>query len=148
MKARKGIENQVADHLSLLQYEEMKELGEKAEIDYTFPDDHDLAASEDLILYFADLANYLAGDIVPSDLSSHQRKKFMHDVKKFFWDESYLYRICFDGLIRRCVPKVEMLSGLEAFHSFPVGGHHNGIRTPHKILQCVYYWPSIHQDSH
>ena len=49
MKARKGIENQVADHLSLLQYEEMKELGEKAEIDYTFPDEHVLVDSQDLI---------------------------------------------------------------------------------------------------
>ena len=38
----------------------------------------------------------------------------MHDVKKFFWDEPYLYRSCADGLIRCCVPEVEMLSVLEA----------------------------------
>ena len=55
---------------------------------------------------------------------------------------------CVDGLIQRCVPEVEMLSVLEAFHSSPVGGHHNGIRTTHKILQCGYYWPTIHQDAH
>ena len=41
-----------------------------------------------------------------------------------------------------------MLSVLEACHFSPVGGHHSGIRTAHKIFQCGYYWPTIHQDSH
>ena len=72
----------------------------------------------------------------------------MHDEKNFFLDETYLYRICVDGLIWRCVPEVEMLNVLEACHSLPVGGHHSGIRTAHKILQCVYYCPTIHQDAH
>ena len=55
----------------------------------------------------------------------------MHDVKKFLWDDPYLYRGSVDGLIRR-VPR--KLSILEACHSSPVGGHHSGIRTVHKIL--------------
>ena len=71
----------------------------------------------------------------------------MHDVKKFFWDDQYLYTSCDDGLIRRCVPGVEMLSVLEACHSSPVGGH-SAIQTAHKILQCGYYWPTIHRDAH
>ena len=41
-----------------------------------------------------------------------------------------------------------MFSVLEAGHSSPVSGHHSGIRTTHKILQCGYYWPTIHQDDH
>ena len=49
---------------------------------------------------------------------------------------------------RRCVRECEMLSVLEACHSSPVGGHHNGIRTAHKILKCGYYWPNLHQDAH
>ena len=72
----------------------------------------------------------------------------MYDVKNFFWDEPYLYRSCADGLIWRCVPECEMLSVLEACHSSPVGGHHSGIRTAHKILQCGYYWPTLYQDAH
>ena len=47
-----------------------------------------------------------------------------------------------------CVPKVEMLRILEACHSSPVGGQHISIRTAHKILQCGYYWTTIHQDAH
>ena len=41
-----------------------------------------------------------------------------------------------------------MLCVLETYHSSPLGGHHSGIRTAHKILQCGYYWPTIHQDAH
>ena len=69
----------------------MCELGEKAEIDETFPDEHVLATSHDLIPWFADFANYLATDIVPLDLSFHQRKKFMHDLRKFFFGMSFTY---------------------------------------------------------
>ena len=73
VKDRKGTENQVADHLSSLEDEAMRELGDKTDIDDTFRDEHVLAASQDLIPWFADFANYLASDIVPSDLSFHQR---------------------------------------------------------------------------
>ena len=88
----------------------MQELGVKDETDYTFPDEHVLAASHNLIPWFTDFSNYLASDIVPLNLSFHQRKNSMQEVQKFFWDESYLYRSCDDGFIRRCMPKVEILS--------------------------------------
>ena len=41
-----------------------------------------------------------------------------------------------------------MLIILEACNSSPVDGNHNGIQTSHKIFQCGYYWPTIHQDAH
>ena len=65
---RKGTENQVADHLFRLEDEAMIELGDKTEIDDTFLDEHVLAASQDLIPWFVDFANYLASDIAPPDL--------------------------------------------------------------------------------
>ena len=101
---RKGTENQVANHMSRLENEAMRELGSYTNIDDTFPDQHVLAALQDLIPWFADFANYLASDIISSDMSFHQRKNFMYDVKKFFWDEPYLYRSCEDGLTWCCVP--------------------------------------------
>ena len=104
VKDRIGSENQVVDHLSRLEDEAMRELDEKAEIDDTFLDDHVLASFHDLILWFANFDNYLASDIVPLDLPFNQRKKFMHDVKKFFWDEPYLYGFCGDVIIRSWMP--------------------------------------------
>uniref|UniRef100_UPI001CC02756 hypothetical protein n=1 Tax=Escherichia coli TaxID=562 RepID=UPI001CC02756 len=94
LKDRKGTENQVADHLSRLEEEAMLKLGERTENNDAFADEQLLAASHDLIPWFADFANYLASNLVPSDLSFHQRKILMYDVKKFFWDEPYLYRRC------------------------------------------------------
>ena len=41
-----------------------------------------------------------------------------------------------------------MLRVLEAFHCSLVGGHHSGIQTAHKILQCGYYWPTIYKDAY
>ena len=41
-----------------------------------------------------------------------------------------------------------MLSVLEACHSSPISGHHSGVQTAHKIFQCLYYCPTIHQDDH
>ena len=57
MKDRKETENQVADHLSWLEDETIRELGEKAEIDDTFLDEQVPAASQDLIPWFTDFAN-------------------------------------------------------------------------------------------
>ena len=82
---------------------------------------------------------FIVSNVVPLDLTFYQRKKFRHDLKKFFWDEPYVYRACTDEIIRRCVHVVEMLSVLEACHSSPMGGHHSGIHTSHKILQRGYY---------
>ena len=65
----------------------MCELGEKSKINDAFPDEHVVAAFHDLTLWFADFANYMASDIDLLDLSFNQRKKYIHDVKNFFWDE-------------------------------------------------------------
>ena len=83
VKYRKGIENQVADHLSRLEDESMRKFGKMAEIDDSFPNENILATFHDLIPWFTDFANYLACDTLPSDLFFHQRKKFIYDVKTF-----------------------------------------------------------------
>ena len=72
VRDRKGTKSQLANNLSRLEDDAMRELGDKTDIDDTYPDEHVLAASQDLIPWFADFANYLASDIVPSDLPFHQ----------------------------------------------------------------------------
>ena len=62
----------------------MRELKEEAEINDAFPDEHVLVTSLDLIPWFADVANYVACDVVPSYMTFYQNKKIMHDVKKYF----------------------------------------------------------------
>ena len=71
----------------------------------------------------------------------------MFDAKKYFWDEPYLFRVCADHMIRRCVPEVEMKQILDACHSSPVGGHHGGARTASKVLQSGLFCPTLHHDA-
>ncbi|GKE37840.1 reverse transcriptase domain-containing protein [Tanacetum coccineum] len=43
--------------------------------------------------WFADIANYHAENFIVKRMSSQQKKKFFKDVKHYFWDDPYLFRI-------------------------------------------------------
>ncbi|XP_070007736.1 uncharacterized protein [Nicotiana sylvestris] len=109
---RKGSENQVANHLSRLEKEGRSCDG--LDINDTFPNDQLLAVSMSGILWFVDIANYLVTGIIPCELSSNQRKKLKWDSLDYYWDKPYLFKICTDGVIRRCVLEEEQLGILEA----------------------------------
>ncbi|XP_070055224.1 uncharacterized protein [Nicotiana tomentosiformis] len=97
--------------------------------------------------WYADLVNYLVSGIVPNDFSSNQRKKLKRDCLDYYWDELYLFWICIDGVIRRCVPEEEQIEILKACHSSPYGGHHGGARTATKVLSCGFYWHTLYKDA-
>nr|GEW83309.1 reverse transcriptase domain-containing protein [Tanacetum cinerariifolium] len=43
--------------------------------------------------WFADIANFHVGNFIKKGLTSQQKKKFFKDVKHYFWDDPYLFRI-------------------------------------------------------
>ncbi|GJT53477.1 reverse transcriptase domain-containing protein [Tanacetum coccineum] len=49
--------------------------------------------------WFVDFANYHAGNFVVKGMSSQQKNKFFKDVKHYFWDDPYLFKICADQVI-------------------------------------------------
>nr|XP_009782959.1 PREDICTED: uncharacterized protein LOC104231632 [Nicotiana sylvestris] len=55
--------------------------------------------------WYADISNYLVSDLIPDGLESYQRKKFLRDCRQYYWEEPYLFRVCADNIIRRCVPE-------------------------------------------
>ncbi|GJQ93453.1 reverse transcriptase domain-containing protein [Tanacetum coccineum] len=71
--------------------------------------------------WFADFANYHAGNFVVKGMSSQQKNKFFKDVKHYFWDDPYLFKICADQVIRRCVHGQEAIDILKACHNGPTG---------------------------
>ncbi|GJT29251.1 reverse transcriptase domain-containing protein [Tanacetum coccineum] len=77
--------------------------------------------------WFADNANYHAGNFIIKGMTTQQKKKFFKDVKHYFWDDPYLFRICVDQIIRRCVHGQEAIDILRACHEGPTGGHHSKI---------------------
>ncbi|GKE51626.1 hypothetical protein Tco_1486782, partial [Tanacetum coccineum] len=58
---------------------------------------------------FADIANYLVGNVLVKGMSSQQKKKFFKDIRHYFWDDPYLFRICADQIIRRCEDEQEAM---------------------------------------
>lgn len=72
----------------------------------------------------------------------------MHEVRRFFWDEPYLFMTYMKRMICRYIPEMEMISIHGAFHAVPIRGHHGGTRISHKILQCGYYWLTVYKDAH
>ncbi|GJV61090.1 reverse transcriptase domain-containing protein [Tanacetum coccineum] len=86
IRDKKGAENLAADHLSRLENPHQGDL-EKKEINETFPLEtlgmiyfHGDSSTP----WFADIANYHAGNFVAKGMSSQQKKKFFKDVKHYF----------------------------------------------------------------
>nr|GEV17735.1 reverse transcriptase domain-containing protein [Tanacetum cinerariifolium] len=133
----KGAENLAADHLSSLENPHQNVLDPK-EINEVFP-------LETLNLVytrgnqstpsFVDFANYHVGNIIVKGMSSQQKSKFFKDVKHYFWDDPYLFKICADQVIRRCVSGQEAIEILKACHYGPTGGHHGSNYTARKEIQ-------------
>ncbi|XP_070023444.1 uncharacterized protein [Nicotiana sylvestris] len=142
----KRTENQVAGHLSRLEGIEKKVEVEK--IVEIFPDKQLLATSLEVAPWYTDIANYLASGIVPYDLFSVQKKKFFRDYRMYYWDEPYLFRICVDNMIRRCIPEIDQSSILQACHSSPYGDHFGGVRIAAKVLESGFYWTTLFKDAH
>ncbi|GKA33074.1 reverse transcriptase domain-containing protein [Tanacetum coccineum] len=98
--------------------------------------------------WFVDIANYHARNFVVKGMSSQQKKKIFKDVKNYFWDDPYLFRICADQVIRRCVYSQEAVDILMAFHNGPTGGHHGANYTAKKVFNSGFYWPTNYRDAH
>ncbi|XP_049373971.1 uncharacterized protein LOC125839017 [Solanum verrucosum] len=118
------------------------------DINDSFPDKHVFTVILKQPPWYADFANYVVCGIMLDELNFYQQKRFLFDVKKYFWDEPYLYRECADHIIKRCVPEEEAIKILHACHASPVGGHHSGVRMTAKVLQSGYYWPSVYKDAY
>nr|GEU81029.1 DNA-directed DNA polymerase [Tanacetum cinerariifolium] len=131
----KGAENLAADHLSRLEKSYENVLDPK-EINETFPLETLSTVTfrgDSSAPWFADFANYHAGNFIVTRLSSQQKNKFFKDVKHYFWDDPFLFKICADQVIRRCVHGKEALDILEVCHNGPTGGHHGANLTAKKV---------------
>nr|GFA25883.1 reverse transcriptase domain-containing protein [Tanacetum cinerariifolium] len=114
----KGAENLAADHQSRLEnpYKNVldpKEINEKFPLEtlsmVTFRGDSSAP-------WFIDFANYHARNFIVKGMTSQQKNKFFKDVKHYFWDDPFLFKICADQVIRQCVHGKEALDILEACH--------------------------------
>nr|GEZ53434.1 reverse transcriptase domain-containing protein [Tanacetum cinerariifolium] len=72
-----------------------------------------------------DASDFAIGEVlgqwnfIVKGMSSQQKIKFFKDVKHYFWDDPYLFKICADQIIRRYVSGQEAVGILKACHSGP-----------------------------
>ncbi|XP_048619934.1 uncharacterized protein LOC125590414 [Brassica napus] len=159
IKDKPGVENGVADHLSRLRVES------GIPIDEGLPEEQIMAieaviavcetgrkleevqATEEKEPWYADLVNYLATGKEPLNLVGYAKKKFYKDVKRYYWDEPYLYILCKDQLYRRVVANEEIDGILAQCHGSSYGGHFATFKTVAKVLQAGFWWPHMFKDT-
>nr|GFA57618.1 reverse transcriptase domain-containing protein [Tanacetum cinerariifolium] len=144
----RGAKNYAADHLSRLE-NPYENIFDPKEINETFPLEtfNKVAHKDPSTLWYADLANYHAGNFIIKGMTSQQKKKFFKDARHYFWDDPYLFRTCADQIIRRCVAGAEAIDILNACHSGPTGGYYEASYTAKKVFDSGFYWPSIYKDA-
>ena len=148
IRDRSGAQNLVADHLSRI--ERAEDDADVLPIQDDFPDESLLIVSSVSVSttpWFADIVNFLVASVFPPLASRAQIDKIKSDAKHYIWDDPYLWKLCSDQVIRRCIPDHEIDSVLQFCHSSAPGGHLGIQRTARKVLDCGFYWPTIFRDA-
>ena len=141
IKDKKGVENVEDDHLSRLVPES---ISHGLPIGDSFPDEHLFSLVH--CPWYVDIVNYLVTGQIPPQWTSQQKRKFLVDIKKYYFDDPYLFKYCPDQFMRRCVPNDDQIGILTFFHSEACGGHFSARKTTDKILQAGFYWPTLFKD--
>ncbi|RDY08376.1 putative mitochondrial protein, partial [Mucuna pruriens] len=76
------------------------------------------------------------------------KERLQSDAKYYIWDDPYLWGLCNDQVIRRCIPDIKIKSVLQFCHATFGGGHYGSTRTVRKVLDCGFYWPTIFRDAY
>jgi hypothetical protein len=54
--------------------------------------------------WYLDIVNFMVAGYVPL---GDNKRKLIYESRQHLWNPPYLFRICADGLLRRCVPAEE-----------------------------------------
>ena len=92
IKDKKGIKNFGVDHISRLEGPAAR-LETCFEIQETFPKEQLNAIMITKVegSWFVDFTNFHASGKIRNDLSRHERMKFFHDIKKYYWEHPHLF---------------------------------------------------------
>ncbi|GJS31622.1 reverse transcriptase domain-containing protein [Tanacetum coccineum] len=143
IRDKKGVENLAADHLSRLENPYKRDLIEMEMNDNFLHESLNMIAlnDENEPLWFANIAKYLVGNVLIRGMSSQQKKKFFKDIKHYFWDDPYLFQICVDQIIRRCVDGRKLWIFLKLATMVPPEDIMARTTPPKKFLTLVSFGP-------
>ncbi|GKD90916.1 reverse transcriptase domain-containing protein [Tanacetum coccineum] len=141
--------NLAADHLSRLKNPDLGTFTKEEIID-EFLDEHLMILKAELNNdepWYADYINYIVGNIIPPNWTPEKRKRCFSQVKYYFWDEPYAFKLCSDNVMRICVAGNEILEILAHCHSGPTAGYHSASINKRKVYESGLYWPNIFKDA-
>jgi hypothetical protein len=100
---KKRVENVVVDHLSRMNCGQDDEVP----IEDKMRGDH-LYRILDKDTWMIDIIRAIQK--MPLDhLDKNTQRRIVSEIQKYFWDSPYLFKLCNDGVMRRCVPREERL---------------------------------------
>ncbi|GJZ15619.1 reverse transcriptase domain-containing protein [Tanacetum coccineum] len=150
LEKHKEAEDLAADHLSRFKSLHMEVLTER-EIADKFSDKHLMVLKskfKDDEPWYVDFVNYIVGKVVPPNWTFEKRKRCFSQVKTYFWEEPFAFKLCADNIMRRCVARSETLKILAHCHS---GTYRVGIVVlifrNRGLLVPGFYWPSVFKDA-
>ncbi|GJS15839.1 integrase, catalytic region, zinc finger, CCHC-type containing protein [Tanacetum coccineum] len=113
------------------------------EIADEFPDEHLMVLRSKFKYdepWYTDFVNYIVEKVVPPNWTFKKRKRFFLQVKTYFWEETYAFKLRADNIMRRCVARSETLEILAHCHSGPTGRHHSVNVTAKKVCEVFEVW--------
>jgi len=99
IKDRKGVENPIADHLSRMYFKEPQELP----INDSLRDDMLFKVTK-TDPWYMNIVNFMVAGYVPP---GENKKRIIYESCLHISDPPYLFWVCSDGLLSRCVPVEE-----------------------------------------
>ncbi|XP_019098254.1 PREDICTED: uncharacterized protein LOC104773629 [Camelina sativa] len=168
VRDKKGIENGVADHLSRIRIDDdvpirdclpeehvyFVDTGFRTDDSTNLSSDAYWSNDRDLAVvassnqpWYADIANYLAAEVEPDQFTGYHKKRFLRELRRYYWDEPYLYKHCSDGVYRRCLAETEVPDVLFHCHGSDYAGHFATFKTVSKVLQAGFWWPTMFKDA-
>ena len=103
------MDNSIANHLSRMQITDMQDLPIN-----DFLRDDMLLKVTDSTPWYVNIVNFMVAGYVPL---GENKKKLIYESRCHLWDNPYLYRVCADGLLCRCVPTTEGIKIIEQCHA-------------------------------
>ena len=128
----------VVDHLSRLVPESTSN---SLPIGDSFPDEQFFALVH--CPWYANIVNCLVTGQIPPQWTSQQKRKFLVDIQKYYFDDPYLFKYCPNQLMRRCISNDDQIGMLTFCHSEACGGHFSVRKMIEKILQAGFTGPLL-----
>lgn len=91
----------MANNLSRLENHE--HVKEREKINEIFPDEQFFAVTHDPFPWYAGYLNFIASGVLHPNMPYEVKKRFLHNMNLYFWDEPFLYRKYVNQLIRRYI---------------------------------------------